>query len=218
MVYHPDKDLFIRSNNESDKCIPHQMADYDVLDLEGKTVMDIGANIGVFTRYANERGSKKILCYEPAADNFEMLQLNTCDIDIAEIYKKGIAGHTGKINLYRIPDVAASNSIYPIDRATIVEEIEVISLLEAITPDVDVIKMDIEGGEYTALLSCDIPNHVKQIIVEFHFKTTEMIELYVPTIEHMNKSWVCKHDPNLTMPKTHTGKTRHTTLGFWTRD
>jgi FkbM family methyltransferase len=216
--YLEDIDIYIRTKNKSDKAIPHQMTDYDVFDLKGKTVMDIGANIGVFTKYASTKGSKKIICYEPAKDNLEMLYLNTANMDNVEIHAKAVGDITGPSKLYRIPDQAASNSLYQIDRATIIEKIDMISLSDAITPDVDVIKMDIEGGEYKALLSCDIPDHVKQIIVEFHFKTDEMSELYGSTVEKMNRTWRCLHDPNMAMPKTHTGKDRHTTLGHWVRD
>jgi len=49
--------------------------------LEGHLeVLDIGAHIGVFCRYALNAGCKKVIAYEPEAENFKLLEHNLmCD-------------------------------------------------------------------------------------------------------------------------------------------
>lgn len=55
--------------------------DHNGFSLQGHEVMlDIGAHIGVFCRYALSAGCKKVIAYEPESDNFKLLEQNLmCD-------------------------------------------------------------------------------------------------------------------------------------------
>ena len=64
------------------------------------TVLDIGAHIGVFCRYALSVGCKKIIAYEPEAENLKLLEYNLKCSDISsdnearetiDIYKYAVA-------------------------------------------------------------------------------------------------------------------------------
>ena len=51
---------------------------YNMLDIqEGDVVLDIGANIGAFSLYAEQQGATKIYSYEPDSDNFFILEKNS---------------------------------------------------------------------------------------------------------------------------------------------
>ena len=60
---------------------------YGMLECEGKVVLDIGANIGCFTKMALEKGAKHVVSVEPEKNNYAMLDLNT-------------AGHHDRVSLY----------------------------------------------------------------------------------------------------------------------
>ena len=43
---------------------------------EGDHVLDLGANIGIFTNFAADKGAAKIYSFEPILENFHMLMMN----------------------------------------------------------------------------------------------------------------------------------------------
>lgn len=48
----------------------------ECLIKEGDVVVDLGANIGIFSNKASELGASKIYSFEPVKENFELLMLN----------------------------------------------------------------------------------------------------------------------------------------------
>ena len=48
----------------------------DGFSVKGHSVLDIGAHIGVFSRYAIEMGCAHIIAYEPEPENFKLLSKN----------------------------------------------------------------------------------------------------------------------------------------------
>jgi len=55
--------------------------EYKIGDMTGKTVIDIGANIGAFGCLASQRGAKKIVCVEPFESNYKILCHNCGEFD-----------------------------------------------------------------------------------------------------------------------------------------
>ena len=55
-----------------------------------KSVLDIGAHIGVFARLALSKGCHKVIAYEPEPDNFELLSQNLEIIQQSETLKQSI--------------------------------------------------------------------------------------------------------------------------------
>ena len=51
--------------------------EYEHLPIEGKTLLDVGGNIGAFACRAAMEKCKKVVTYEPHPDNFHLLCLNT---------------------------------------------------------------------------------------------------------------------------------------------
>lgn len=137
-------------------------------------VLDIGAHVGGFLCWAYSRGCREITSVEPAADTYEVLSKNA-------------EGKEGMIVCYRAAAVAdpAPNEITLFttknhktassSMATVVETrgrdgvtVPALSFRELIrVARPNVIKMDIEGGEFL-LDWTDLPDHVKRIAIELH--------------------------------------------------
>ena len=199
-------DLLLRGNTD-DHLVAEHMNDYRLLQLKDRTVLDLGANIGAFARHAYAQGAKKIICYEPDPDNFKMLTLNTADIPVVELHEFAVTGTDEPTRIInKRKSQTLSSSLFKFRQANETKLINAIRFDKVITHDVDAIKMDIEGSEYECLNLCPIPDHVKQIIVEFHHKQEFMIEQFQPTIDLLNSTWTCIQSPK-----------RNNKTGFWIR-
>ena len=125
----------------------------------GDTVLDCGANIGVFTRKALSRGAARVISIEPAPETLKALRRNF-EREIGEgrviVYPKGVwdqpsemelkvdSVNAGANTLVLSPDHQVATARIPLTTIdTIVEELKL--------SRVDFIKMDIEGAEKHAL-------------------------------------------------------------------
>ncbi|MEJ5367064.1 MAG: FkbM family methyltransferase [Bryobacteraceae bacterium] len=126
---------------------------------KGDIVLDCGANVGVFTRFALNAGASKVVAVEPAPDNVECLRRNFRD-EIAAgrvlVVPKGVWDRADELEL-RIEEgnEAAATFVMDlkkVDRTVRVPLIRIDDLMEELgLPRVDFIKMDIEGAEVRAL-------------------------------------------------------------------
>jgi len=124
-------------------------------------VLDIGANIGYHTlqaaRLAGSNGN--VFAFEPDPENYSLLVNNIKANNYNNIIpvQKAISDKTGKTNLFLCEDNRGDHRIYDSedDRNSI--EVET-TRLDDFFPDnkhIDVIKMDIQGSEYLALLGME---------------------------------------------------------------
>jgi len=139
-------------------------------------VVDIGANIGMFTRLALEKGAKKVYAFEPSKDAFKCFLIN---IDSSEVsaYKACISDVSG------FQDMNIAESTYPM--AEIVrdgmklETIEIVPSytlddlidLEIIPTPIDFLKIDVEGSEIEVFRGLSDENLAKidRIAMEAHY-------------------------------------------------
>ena len=139
------------------------------------TVLDIGANIGLFDLYINQvnpETSFKIYAFEPFRENVQLLKKN---LEINKIHntvviQKAVSSTDGTVY---IDTTGTPDSIHLTD-GTMGEAVESIKLStfakDNSLPKIDLLKMDIEGSEYD-IFNTDfdyIANNVDQIIMEFH--------------------------------------------------
>lgn len=145
---------------------------------KNSTIIDIGANIGVFALYALTHGASKVIACEPSAGSRELMRKNleagnvaeSCEIVPQAVYKESGV----KMQFSITPSV--HNSIF--GRGTqpqeAVEEITTISLKDLLADrnlaTVDLIKVDCEGAEYPIFLeSKDIDlRTVSALRMEYH--------------------------------------------------
>ncbi|MBZ5623057.1 MAG: FkbM family methyltransferase [Acidobacteriia bacterium] len=140
--------------------VGEQMANtYGYSEREGAIVLDCGANIGTFTKWAVRHGAGTVVAIEPAPENLECLRRNFADEIRAGkvvIFEGGVwdrndklfltsdAGNPGADRIVQSPRAAEAGTWVPL--TTIDELVSKLKLQR-----VDFIKMDIEGSEQKAL-------------------------------------------------------------------
>ena len=138
-------------------------------------VIDLGANLGIYTLRAL-RKKCMVFAYEPTPRTFDLLRQNIKASGFAEsgriqAYQMAVSDQCGTINFYENPSMCGHNSIYgesgqqPIEVSVTTLDSQLDTLQR-----IDLVKMDIEGAEYHALLGMRElirRNPDLQIIMEF---------------------------------------------------
>jgi FkbM family methyltransferase len=145
-------------------------------------VIDIGAHIGAFSVLAAAEGARRVLAYEPAADNFRLLTINASPFPAIEAHRaavwrsdpcdasigwrpSGNVANTGGGTVIACTSVAGAT----LDAGTpqVVETIALDAILER-EGTVGLIKIDAEGSEYPILATSRRLDRVEAIIGEYH--------------------------------------------------
>lgn len=138
-----------------------------------RTIVDLGANIGLTSLYYSTLLSEiQVVCVEPHPESFRLLTLNG--------QQNGFAWHTvpcavgamsglGTLSVHRLSQQHHLADIAPAGAISVRVKRMAELLEDAGLDEVDLLKVDIEGGE-TALFSEDASwlKRVRVIIVEFH--------------------------------------------------
>lgn len=138
----------------------------------GDTVVDLGGNIGVFTRYAYHMGASKIITFEPDRRYFEILKQNAPSNAI--LFNAAIADKLGKLTLTESSHLGGSNLWHqedPLQTQYRVNTYTLDYLFETgIVDSIDFLKVDIEGSEIIALQGISDENlaRVRNLAVEYH--------------------------------------------------
>jgi len=147
---------------------------YILSKVKDKVVMDIGANLGAFTKYSLLNGAKRVIAIEPELDNYTLLLLNSTD-DVIPINAAVSMVSDEEVTLYVnsgnnkglhtiMPDWLCSSR--PDCTIQTISTISIQYLLETYRPEV--LKIDIEGGEtIIAEVIKNLPDYVKYVAIEF---------------------------------------------------
>lgn len=149
-------------------CIEEYFSDdeWDMLNIENKHIIDIGANVGDTALYFAKNGAK-VIAFEPVTHLYELglenIELNSDLKENIQFYNKGVGGKRGKLNIENISTEAYLNQedSYQIDVITVND------VLEEYNFPADVLKMDCEGCEYEIILNSDL-SMFNEIIFEHH--------------------------------------------------
>ena len=143
----------------------------------GMVIVDIGAHIGYYTRiFARLAGSTgAIYAFEADPENFALLDKNTAHLRQVKLFSLAVSNRVGSIDFYHSEDKTGCHSTIPADfrqkRITVsATDLDSILTREGVRK-VDVIKMDIEGGEAVALqgMRCLLAANPKiALITEFN--------------------------------------------------
>ncbi len=141
-------------------------------------ILDIGANVGAFARWASKRWpGAHIRCYEPHPDNFALLArtiktyLQGGDDSVSRS-NLAVSDTTGEIQLYSVGyncgeyTTALSDNL----KSTCLS-IHVPAIDAAALPSADLLKIDAEGSEFLVLERLAIKGRlaaIKAIVLEFH--------------------------------------------------
>jgi FkbM family methyltransferase len=148
----------------------------------GAVVVDIGANIGVFTMYAVHCGARRVEAYEPSAQSFDQLEKN--------ISANGLAGRAvarraavwdGSSSTVAFPRHSSVMNAVLADAGAAVHDIVPATTLDTVVADagvVDLLKMDCEGAEgpILAAASAAALSGVHQVRLEYHLGLGDQVE------------------------------------------
>lgn len=122
----------------------------------GMTVVDVGANIGIYTRYfsrlAGPRG--QVHAFEPAPPNFKRLHENACHLSNASLNHAAVGDHRGTIKLYFSDEMNVDHRTFDSGDGRQSIDVPVLSLDDyfPLGQGVDLIKIDVQGYELSVLL------------------------------------------------------------------
>lgn len=158
--------------------------DEALLRSEGKTCIDLGANIGLYTRKMAIK-AKEVIAFEPDPWACAELRAGVADLDNVTIVEAAAGACEKKILLYRHPRFRNSPASYSISSSIIadkrgnsqenaveVRQLDFIRYLEGLDEEVGVLKIDIEGAEVDLLESLldrpDVLERINHIFAETH--------------------------------------------------
>ena len=151
---------------------------------EGMTCIDLGANIGEYTRKMAS-GTKQVIAFEPDPWAYAKLQTNVADLDNVKIENAAAGTSESTVLLYRharfdenpalnsqSSSVISGNSNLSEEGAIEIQQVDFIRYLENLNEDIGLLKMDIEGAEVDLLEALfdrpDILNRIDHIFAETH--------------------------------------------------
>jgi FkbM family methyltransferase len=141
-------------------------------------VIDIGANIGLFSLLA-AKNAARVYSFEPMSENFFYLQRNVAANRLSNVsyFNYAVAAHSGQIKIAK-NDALTACSIYS-ELADSYENVNCTTLVEIFNQNglekCDFLKIDCEGSEFEILFSTptNILSKIGTISMEFHDHLTE---------------------------------------------
>jgi len=172
---------------------PHDIVTFFVIflrkdygDIEkNDIVIDVGANIGIFSIFAALSGAKKVYAFEPSKESFDVLCENIEINNLTDIIipiNRAVSSKDNEIIKFSI-------SSSPYNKITVCDavdndkyhKIQTVTLGSFIISNsidhVDLLKLDCEGAEFDILPSMDkdVLSMVRKIRMEFHSKPDELV-------------------------------------------
>jgi FkbM family methyltransferase len=147
----------------------------EALIASAETAIDVGAHIGVWSAYASALNpSLKILALEPDPDNFLALRQTIAVNKLynVKLFQEALAAASGSRRLSKAED--SINHCLLKDDSDQGRQVQASSLADFLIKNniahIDVLKLDIEGGEYELLESWNDSDFtlISAIIMEYH--------------------------------------------------
>ena len=169
------------------------------LATKGMNCIDIGAHVGYFTLLmAGLAGdSGRVLAFEPAAENYNLLVANIKLNDFKNVtaIQKAVSDRTGQAKLYLNGSGSGGNTLYgqgsDYTESIAVNMVSIDEFLRGEMCPVDIIKIDVEGGELAVLSgmtkTCRLSDNLK-LFIEFNppllqQSNTDMAEYWDKLVE-----------------------------------
>lgn len=183
--------------------------DYGVIPFHG-SIIDIGANIGVFSLYAAHCGkAERVYAYEPNSESYRCLLENIRSNHLGAVIIPSRLAVTSKGGgTVRFPKQSSVyNAIIEGIGDVDFEEVETTSLSGMLTSigRVDLLKLDCEGAEYDILMNHDpmVLDRISAIRMEYHQGRIAELDAFLmqagfyqchfhPDSEKTGNVWYCK--------------------------
>jgi FkbM family methyltransferase len=146
----------------------------------GSTIIDIGANIGVFSVYAAFKGAARVYSFEPFPENNACLLRNSANSGFEKVITascEAVLSMTGTNRLY-LSDCDAGHLMFhkniSLDHVREFMDVPTVSLQDIFRryqlDYCDLLKLDCEGAEYDILLKSPVAlfERIQSITMEIH--------------------------------------------------
>jgi len=159
-----------------------------------KSYVDIGANVGEYCNVLFDKIPSLIDAYliEPETENFDFMQsnlnnknLSLFNVAIGYHFKNGVIIPHGSVNV-------GGFMVIDSERTQNSEQIVVKTLEELNLPLVDLVKIDIEGGEFNLIENSNYLQKIKWVEIEFHMSENDLKN-------NNSVNYVGEHFPNHTI-------------------
>jgi FkbM family methyltransferase len=148
---------------------------YDVLPLENQDlVLDIGANVGLWTKYILSKGAGKVYCFEPNLKAIDHLKSTLKEDTNTHVIEKAVYKEKATLQFHIDDANSLVSSLIPEPGKSPSYNVDAITLEDAINltghQNIDLVKIDIEGAEFEIIenLSREISDRINSFLIEFH--------------------------------------------------
>ncbi len=121
----------------------------------GMTVVDVGANIGIYTRFFSGLAtvSGRVHAFEPAPSNYKHLQKNTGHLTNVQLNHAAVGDYSGIIRLFVSEELEVDHRSFDSGDGRKGIDVPAVSLDDYFTAGqrVDLIKIDVQGYELSVL-------------------------------------------------------------------
>ena len=149
---------------------PHLTVDFD-LD-ERSVVVDAGAYVGAWTAAMTQRSGSSVYAFEPNPKAFARLNARVTALPNVQVYECGLGARDEKQTLTLQGPGSTVYATSSMHDAAIVEIRDVAAVLDELgIAHVDLLKLNIEGGEYDVLqrlIDTGWSERINVILVQFH--------------------------------------------------
>lgn len=140
----------------------------------GWRVVDLGANIGVFSLWAERRGAT-VVAFEPAPLTYQALTANVAGKRVETVHAAVVGSGHSTVRLYLSEGSSTRHSVVgrELDSGLSLTEfvdVPAIGIEDAVGAGCDLLKMDCEGAEFECVLGArdETLRAAKRLIIEFH--------------------------------------------------
>lgn len=196
-------DLYLRPDTwDFNICL--EQRHYMPLDIKPDSIiLDLGAHIGSFAKLAIELNAKKVICFEAAKDNFDVLKLNAKLHPQIEAYHRVITSDPKAKSLQLQRHSGINTGMHSIYRKTGTGTERVVTYdfekaFEVFEPDF--VKVDIEGSEYFLNWKSALRIHKPlRMVIEYHLDLPTFRSVALPCHELiMTCGYQCYKAPDFT--------------------
>ena len=204
--------LWCREGTADESIAKSAPREYSSLLLRDRVVLDVGANIGSFTRHAALSGAKLVVAIEPEESNFTCLQKNAGDLENVLLLRGCLGVLGGETEIFIAPSGKnPGNTTQTPRRGRHAQRVMCWSISDIMSKyKPESVKLDCEGAEYTIGWPHMMSSTVDIVAAEIHIQgfgiemATEFAKSYT------DAGWIGLQAPSLRASNWHT-------LGAWQR-
>jgi len=186
--------VYVRPGTMDEYIVREVKSAYKLLDLQpGDRVLDIGANIGAFTRLATGAGCH-VCAIEPDPENFLLLMRNA---SAAALINAAVTIDGRPVTLYvnKGTNKGLHSTVPTLGRDKVdVDSVSIHNVLLEFEPDK--VKIDCEGAEYEFLHVISANRDIKRVAVEYNLsRKHEQQAARVAHDQFLLGQWQCLREP-----------------------